>query len=196
MRVIAFLATFPLLLVSLGCEPVADRAGTDATIETPDATTTDSTVPDASVPDATVPDSTLPDTTAEPGTTTDLTPDTTDSPSSLNPAVPDPDSSATEPTEPDNTAKNARDADGDTKTPLDQGSSEEDTKITAEIRQQVLEIENASVNARNVKIVTADGKVTLRGPVATAEERTQIEQIATQVAGEGNVDNQIEVDAE
>ena len=50
-----------------------------------------------------------------------------------------------------------------------------------------------SVNARNVKIITADGKVTLRGPVNTQEEKDAIDGIAKNVAGKDNVDNQIEV---
>ncbi|HTN76080.1 MAG TPA: BON domain-containing protein [Pirellulaceae bacterium] len=93
----------------------------------------------------------------------------------------------------DNTAVNKRDAEGETKTPIDQKENQADIDITAKIRKDVLEIENASVNARNVKIITADGKVTLRGPVATAEEHTAIVNIAKGVAGDGNVDDQLEV---
>ena len=96
---------------------------------------------------------------------------------------------------PDNTEVNERDADGDTLTPLDQGQSTEDVERTAEIRRQVLATEGMSVNARNVKIITNDGKVTLRGPVASADEKTSIARIAVAVAGEGNVTDQLEVAA-
>jgi osmotically-inducible protein OsmY len=48
------------------------------------------------------------------------------------------------------------------------------------------------VDARNVKIITIDGHVTLRGPVNSAEEKRQIGEIANQIAGAGNVDNQLE----
>ena len=65
--------------------------------------------------------------------------------------------------------------------------------LTAKIRQQVLDVKDLSIDARNVKIITADGKVTLRGPVKSSEERETIERIARDVAGEGNVDNQLEV---
>ncbi|MBC7854639.1 MAG: BON domain-containing protein, partial [Pirellulaceae bacterium] len=67
--------------------------------------------------------------------------------------------------------------------------------ITADIRKQILAHEDMSINARNVKIITADGKVTLRGPVNSPSERDIIEKIARDVAGKDNVDNQLEVAA-
>ena len=48
-------------------------------------------------------------------------------------------------------------------------------------------------NARNVKVITANGKVVLRGPVNTEEEKRRIGEIASNVAGDGNVENQLEV---
>jgi osmotically-inducible protein OsmY len=53
-----------------------------------------------------------------------------------------------------------------------------------------------SVNAKNVKIITQEGKVTLRGPVKTEEEKQKIEKIASDVAGADKVDNQMEVNKE
>jgi hypothetical protein len=47
--------------------------------------------------------------------------------------------------------------------------------------------------SQNVKIITANGKVTLRGPVKTEQERQSIETSARKVAGDGNVDDQVEV---
>jgi hyperosmotically inducible protein len=181
MRCIAFGIALASLFSALGCEPLAEPPGSNSpTITTPDATPETTPVPTTSTGPATT---TLPDA----GTT----PSSDAVPSSLPPTAVDP-----EPTPPDNTAKNARDADGDTKTPLDQGSSERDTEITAEIRQAVLDLDDASVNARNAKIVTVNGKVTLRGPVEDAQERDAIEQIAVKAAGAGNVDNQLEVKTE
>ena len=52
---------------------------------------------------------------------------------------------------------------------------------------------NASMPGVNVKIVTSDGRVTLRGPVNSDAERDAINRIARDVAGEGNVDDQVEV---
>jgi hyperosmotically inducible protein len=98
-------------------------------------------------------------------------------------------------TRPDNTAVNQRDAADLTKakTPIDQNENQKDIDITAKIRQRVLDQKDFSINARNAKIITADGKVTLRGPVSSKTEADTIERIAREVAGEGNVDNQLEV---
>jgi osmotically-inducible protein OsmY len=93
----------------------------------------------------------------------------------------------------DNTAVNERDRESATKTPLDQGENEADRKTTAEIRQKIVNAENMSVNARNVKIITSAGKVTLRGPVNSATEREAIVRFAREVAGETSVDDQLEV---
>lgn len=99
----------------------------------------------------------------------------------------------TEPHAADNTAVNTRDRDPAAKTPIDQNENEADIKITADIRKRVLEQSDFSVNARNVKIITADGKVTLRGPVTTEAERDTINKIAQEIAGQDKVDSQLEV---
>jgi sporulation protein YlmC with PRC-barrel domain len=96
----------------------------------------------------------------------------------------------------DNTARNVRDRQEDALTPLDQGSSEADRETTRQIRREILAQKDVSINARNVKIITANGKVTLRGPVNTENERHMIAQIAERVAKRGNVDNQLEVKRE
>jgi hypothetical protein len=93
----------------------------------------------------------------------------------------------------DNTAVNRRDADANTKTPVDQKENQADINVTAKIRRQVLDVKDLSTDAHNTKIITADGKVTLRGPVQSTEERDTLDRIARDVAGEGNVDNQLEV---
>jgi hyperosmotically inducible periplasmic protein len=99
-------------------------------------------------------------------------------------------------TAPDNTAVNRRDAELDkTKTPIDQSEKQADVDTTAEIRKRVVDTPDLSVNARNAKIITADGKVTLRGPVNSEAEKDLLAKIAVAVAGEGNVDNQLEVAA-
>ena len=90
---------------------------------------------------------------------------------------------------------NQRDARANTKTPLDQKENQADIDVTAKIRQQVLDVKDLSIDARNAKIITADGNVTLRGPVKSDEERKTLERIAVAVAGEGKVDNQLEVTA-
>lgn len=96
-------------------------------------------------------------------------------------------------TKPDNTKVNKRDADSAALTPFDQGENESDLKVTQQIRQAVMADGSLSFTAKNVKIITLNGKVTLRGPVKTAAERTSIEGAARKVAGAGKVDNQLEV---
>jgi sporulation protein YlmC with PRC-barrel domain len=93
----------------------------------------------------------------------------------------------------DNTARNVRDRDGRTLTPLDQSNSQADLEITAQIRKEIIAAKDLSVNAQNVKIITVNGHVTLRGPVDTAEEKRLIGEIAERIAQSGNVDNQLEV---
>ena len=93
----------------------------------------------------------------------------------------------------DNSDVNERDRGGAAKTSIDQNENKKDLDITASIRKRVVDTK-LSVNAQNVKIITQDGKVTLRGPVKSAEEKKQIEDIAHEVAGAGNVDSQLEVE--
>lgn len=101
---------------------------------------------------------------------------------------------ATNPAVPaDNSAKNKRDRDSATMTPMDQKENEADLTMTQKIRQAVVGADGLSMTAQNIKIITADGRVTLRGPVKSAEERSRINAIATQLAGAGNVDDQLEV---
>lgn len=93
----------------------------------------------------------------------------------------------------DNTGKNERDRSGDTKTSGDQSESPEDIKITAAIRRAVVADDSLTMTATNVKIITADGVVTLRGPVKTEAEKTKIAELAKKNAGKAKVDNQLEV---
>jgi hyperosmotically inducible periplasmic protein len=94
----------------------------------------------------------------------------------------------------DNTKRNARDADGNTLTPLDQGENDADRTITQQIRKQVVDHDQLSTNAKNVKIITQNGVVTLRGPVKSAEEKAAIASVATKTSGVKRVDNQLEIE--
>jgi len=95
--------------------------------------------------------------------------------------------------EADNTGKNERDRAGETKTPVDQSNTPEDLKLTQTIRQAVIKDDSLSMTAKNVKIITAGGQVTLRGPVQSPEEKATIEKLAREAAGQGKVDSQLEV---
>lgn len=95
----------------------------------------------------------------------------------------------------DNTAKNERDREGERMVPTDQKENELDLGITQKIRQDVVGHEALSMSAKNVKIITADGVVTLRGPVTNADEKQAIAAIAQKVDGVKRVDNQLEIAA-
>ncbi len=93
----------------------------------------------------------------------------------------------------DNSARNERDREGGTLTPMDQSENEADLAITQRIRQSVMDDDLLSTMAKNVKIITRGGVVTLRGPVATESERKAIADKAINVAGVMQVDNLLEV---
>lgn len=96
----------------------------------------------------------------------------------------------------DNTARNERDRDGTTPTPLDQSESAADIEITAQIRRAIMQDGNMSVSAQNSKIITNGGVVTLRGVVANEGEKQAIEAKAAATAGVVRVDNQLEAKTE
>lgn len=96
--------------------------------------------------------------------------------------------------EPDNTKKNAGDDRPNAVTAQDQGGSERDRAITQQVRQLAVKDDSLSTAAKNVKIVTIDGVVTLRGPVKSAEEKTTLASFAKNVEGVKRVDNELEVD--
>jgi hyperosmotically inducible protein len=98
-------------------------------------------------------------------------------------------------TAPDNTGRNVRDRSGDTLTPGDQSESQADRTLTQRIRKAVVADKSLSTTAKNIKIITNDGLVTLRGPVNNAQEKEKIEVKAQQIAGANSVDNQLEVKA-
>ena len=93
----------------------------------------------------------------------------------------------------DNSGRNVRDRNSTELTPLDQGNSPADRNTTAQIRKQIMALDEMSMNAKNVKIITANGKVTLRGPVDSKGENGQIAKIAAKIAGVKNVNNLLEI---
>ena len=93
---------------------------------------------------------------------------------------------------PDNTNINKRDRNEETLTPLDQSNTESDTKITQAIRKSIVK-NDFSMDAKNIKIITQNGEVTLRGPVNDKGEREKIAALAKSVPGTKAVHNQLEV---
>jgi hyperosmotically inducible periplasmic protein len=82
---------------------------------------------------------------------------------------------------------------GSNLTPIDQGNNASDLKITQQIRKQVVSDSSLSFTAKNVKIITVNGRVTLKGQVNSDNEKKWIEATADKVVGNANVDNQITV---
>jgi len=95
--------------------------------------------------------------------------------------------------QPDNTEVNKRDQQKGKLTAEQQKEKPTDLEITRQIRVAVVANESLSTYAHNVKIITRDGRVTLRGPVKTKEEKRQVEDIAARVAGRDRVTSEIEV---
>jgi len=93
----------------------------------------------------------------------------------------------------DNTRRNVRDRDDRQLTPLDQGGSDTDIDLTRRIRREIQNQQDLSVNARNIKVITVNGRVTLRGPVDTSAEKQTLEEIARRIAPAANVDSQLEI---
>jgi hyperosmotically inducible periplasmic protein len=92
-----------------------------------------------------------------------------------------------------NTARNVRDRNGQTMTPADQSESQEDLAITQKIRSGLMDDDSLSTNAKNVKIITVNGVVTLRGPVNSEKEKNDVAKIAKSVKGVRSIDNQLEI---
>ena len=92
----------------------------------------------------------------------------------------------------DNTGKNTRDRSEESKTATDQSNNPSDIKMTGDIRKMVVKDDSLSMMAKNVKIITIDGVVTLRGPVETEKEKAAIEKHAKQ-AGAKTITNELEI---
>lgn len=93
----------------------------------------------------------------------------------------------------DNTGRNVRDRNPNAMTADNQPENEQDRTITQRVRQSLMDDESLSTNAKNVKIITSNGVVTLRGPVNNEREKNEIARRARSVNGVRNVDNQLEV---
>jgi hypothetical protein len=91
---------------------------------------------------------------------------------------------------PDNTKKNK---DQTSPTADQQKMNPSDRAITQKIRKVIHQDKSLSTYAHNIKVITQNGKVTLRGPVRSEEEKSNLEAKAVSVAGQENVINQLEV---
>jgi hyperosmotically inducible protein len=95
--------------------------------------------------------------------------------------------------EPDNTGRNVRDRSTNALTSGDQGGSESDREMTRQIRRAINSNDQLSTTAKNIKIITVNGQVTLRGPVNSEQEQKTIATIAQGITGVTSLNNQLEV---
>lgn len=93
----------------------------------------------------------------------------------------------------DNTKKNKRDNAEHAVTADQQGQGEADLELTRKIRKSLTDEKSLSTYAKNIKVISRDGKVTLRGPVNSIDEKTKVESLAVTIAGAANVSNHLEI---
>ncbi|MES2407402.1 MAG: BON domain-containing protein [Pseudomonadota bacterium] len=92
----------------------------------------------------------------------------------------------------DNTNVNKRDQNNQTLTPMDQSNSKSDLQITGAIRKSLIR-QHLSMDAKNIKIITINGDVTLRGPVSSRTEIDKVVEITKSIPGIKKLNNQLEV---
>src|SRR3984893_12089082 len=102
---------------------------------------------------------------------------------------------ASDATAADNTKRNSSEQNKNTETAAKQSSSKDDLALTQKIRQAVMKDGSLSINAKNVKIIAQNGKITLKGPVESQQEKDAIATKAGEIAGKDHVDDQLEVKA-
>jgi hyperosmotically inducible protein len=93
----------------------------------------------------------------------------------------------------DNSGMNQRDAASQNMRPEDQPNDKTDIKLAAKVRRAIVNDKTLSTSAHNVKLIAANGVVSLRGPVASADEKAKIESDVSAIPGVSRVDNQLDV---
>ena len=93
----------------------------------------------------------------------------------------------------DNTKVNQRDRNDSEATADKQKENSTDRQLTQQIRKALVKDKSLSTYAHNVKVISQNGMVTLKGPVKSEEEKQAIEAKAAQIAGADKVTNQLEV---
>src|SRR5271157_3983046 len=93
----------------------------------------------------------------------------------------------------DNTKVNQRDQNANEPTADQQKDNRSDRDITQQIRQSLVKDKTLSTYAHNVKIITQNGQVTLKGPVRSDDEKRTVEAKATEIAGETKVTSELAI---
>lgn len=94
---------------------------------------------------------------------------------------------------PDNTKANAREHQTGQLSADQQNSGASDVTKTREIRKAIVADKSLSTYAHNVKVITRNGTVTLKGPVRSTEEKSAVELKAAEVVGASHVVNQLSI---
>ena len=94
---------------------------------------------------------------------------------------------------PDNTTVNQRDRNTTEPTADQQKDNRSDRQITQQIRRAIMNDKSLSSYAHNVKVVTQNSQVTLKGPVRSDEEKRAIESKAAEVAGASKVTSELDI---
>ena len=90
----------------------------------------------------------------------------------------------------DNTKMNQQDTNN---TAQQQKENPSDRQLTQNVRKAIMQDKSLSTYAHNVKVISQNGTVTLRGPVHSDDEKQAIEAKAAEVAGKDNVVNDLTV---
>ncbi len=94
-------------------------------------------------------------------------------------------------TAPDNSAQNEKPNNREVMIPTDQGNSERDVQITKDIRSSIMAAD-LSFNAKNIKIITKDENVVLKGVVENQSEHESILKIARNHANSAKISDELE----
>ena len=93
----------------------------------------------------------------------------------------------------DNSKTNERDRSASEPTADQQKENRSDRDITQQIRRSIVKDKSLSTYAHNVKIVTQNGQVTLKGPVQSEDEKRAIETKAAEVAGRDKITSELNI---
>jgi len=94
---------------------------------------------------------------------------------------------------PDNSRVNQQDRTADQPIADQQKNNRSDREITQQIRQAIMKDKSLSTYAHNVKVITQNGQVTLKGPVRSEDEKRTVEAKAAEIAGETKVTSELDI---
>jgi osmotically-inducible protein OsmY len=91
--------------------------------------------------------------------------------------------------QPDNSAQNK----GQSPTADNQPNAQSDRMLAAQVRKAIVADKDLSTYGHNVKVIVANGTVTLKGPVKSDDEKQKVASDASSVSGAGNISNQLTI---